>query len=192
MYKHFLKRFIDFLFSLTILLFLFPILLLIAIIIKLTSPGPIFFMQERVGRGGNLFKIYKFRTMIVNKNREIIQTFENDPEITMIGKILRRLKVDEIPQLINVFWGDMALIGPRPALPLLYKKYNYVELQKRLSVRPGMTGWAQIHGNIFLSWEERLKYDSYYVEHLSFLLDIRIIVKTVAVVLFGEQKFIKK
>ena len=186
------KRLIDVLVSLVILLFLFPFLILVVFLIKIDSKGPIFYLQSRVGKNGHFFKVYKFRTM-TNKQRDpnAKQTFLDDPDITRIGSLLRRFKIDELPQIWNVFVGDMSLVGPRPALPSLYEKYGDLA-NKRCCVRPGMTGWAQVNGNIYLPWEKRLLLDSEYVDRISFMFDLRILVKTVAIVLLGEDKFIKK
>lgn len=187
-----IKRFLDFFISFIILLFLFPIFIIVAVLIKLDSEGPIFYLQSRVGKNGCAFRIYKLRTM-TNKERDpnIKQTYLQDPDVTRIGKFLRRFKIDELPQIWNVFIGDMSLVGPRPALPSLYDKYGEIA-KKRCEVRPGMTGWAQVNGNIYLTWEERLRLDSEYVNRMSFMLDLRILIKTVAIVLFGEEKYIKK
>lgn len=186
------KRLIDVLVSLVILLFLFPFLILVVFLIKIDSKGPIFYLQSRVGKNGHFFKVYKFRTM-TNKQRDpnAKQTFLDDPDITRIGSLLRRFKIDELPQIWNVFVGDMSLVGPRPVLPSLYEKYGNLA-NKRCCVRPGMTGWAQVNGNIYLPWEKRLLLDSEYVDRISFMFDLRILVKTVAIVLLGEDKFIEK
>lgn len=186
------KRFLDVLVSFAILLFSFPFLLLVAFLIKLDSKGPIFYLQNRVGKDGYLFGVYKFRTM-TDKERDpnVKQTYLQDPDITRIGGFLRRLKIDELPQIWNVLIGDMSLVGPRPALPSLYEKFGEIA-KKRYKVRPGMTGWAQVNGNIYLPWEKRLRLDGEYVDCMSFMLDLRILVKTVAIVLFGEKKYIKK
>ena len=186
------KRLFDFFISFAILLLLFPLFLIVAVLIKLDSKGPIFYLQSRVGENGRVFRIYKLRTM-TNKERDpnVKQTYLQDPDITRIGGLLRRFKIDELPQIWNVFIGDMSLVGPRPALPSLYEKFGEIA-KKRCEVRPGMTGWAQVNGNIYLPWEERLCLDREYVDRMSFMLDLRILVKTVAIVLFGEEKYIKK
>ena len=186
------KRLFDFFISFAILLLLFPLFIIVAVLIKLDSKGPIFYLQSRVGENGRVFRIYKLRTM-TNKERDpnVKQTFLQDPDITRIGGLLRRFKIDELPQIWNVFIGDMSLVGPRPALPSLYEKFGEIA-KKRCEVRPGMTGWAQVNGNIYLPWEERLCLDREYVDRMSFMLDLRILVKTVAIVLFGEEKYIKK
>ena len=186
------KRLFDFIISFAILLLLFPLFIIVAVLIKLDSKGPIFYLQSRVGENGRVFRIYKLRTM-TNKERDpnVKQTYLQDPDITRIGGLLRRFKIDELPQIWNVFIGDMSLVGPRPALPSLYEKFGEIA-KKRCEVRPGMTGWAQVNGNIYLPWEERLCLDREYVDRMSFMLDLRILVKTVAIVLFGEEKYIKK
>lgn len=186
------KRLFDFFISFAILLLLFPLFIIVAVLIKLDSKGPIFYLQSRVGENGRVFRIYKLRTM-TNKERDpnVKQTYLQDPDITRIGGLLRRFKIDELPQIWNVFIGDMSLVGPRPALPSLYEKFGEIA-KKRCEVRPGMTGWAQVNGNIYLPWEERLCLDREYVDRMSFMLDLRILVKTVAIVLFGEEKYIKK
>ena len=186
------KRLFDFFISFAILLLLFPLFIIVAVLIKLDSKGPIFYLQSRVGENGRVFRIYKLRTM-TNKERDpnVKQTYLQDPDITRIGGLLRRFKIDEWPQIWNVFIGDMSLVGPRPALPSLYEKFGEIA-KKRCEVRPGMTGWAQVNGNIYLPWEERLCLDREYVDRMSFMLDLRILVKTVAIVLFGEEKYIKK
>ena len=186
------KRLFDFFISFAILLLLFPLFIIVAVLIKLDSKGPLFYLQSRVGENGRVFRIYKLRTM-TNKERDpnVKQTYLQDPDITRIGGLLRRFKIDELPQIWNVFIGDMSLVGPRPALPSLYEKFGEIA-KKRCEVRPGMTGWAQVNGNIYLPWEERLCLDREYVDRMSFMLDLRILVKTVAIVLFGEEKYIKK
>lgn len=185
-----LKRLTDIIISLFLLILLSPILILCTLSIKLGDKGPIFYKQQRVGLNGSLFEILKFRSMNVNENREIGQTFNTDPEVTWIGRLMRRTKIDELPQLINVVKGDMGLVGPRPCLIITYEEMPEWA-KERFKVRPGMTGLAQINGNIFLSWEERWKYDIQYVKNLSILNDIKIVFKTILVVIFGEDKFKK-
>ena len=185
-----LKRLTDLIISLFLLILLSPILILCTLFIKLGDKGPIFYKQQRVGLNGCLFEILKFRSMTVNENRSIRQTFNTDPEVTWIGKVMRRTKIDELPQLINVVKGDMGLVGPRPCLIITYEEMPEWA-KERFKVRPGMTGLAQINGNIFLRWEERWKYDIQYVKTLSILNDIKIVFKTILVVIFGEDKFKK-
>lgn len=187
-----IKRFLDFFISFAILLFLFPLFIVVAVLIKMDSNGPIFYLQGRVGKNGDIFQVYKFRTMtdeVRDPNKK--QTYLNDPDITRIGRFLRRFKFDELPQIWNVFIGDMSLVGPRPALPSLYEEFGEIA-KKRCRVRPGMTGLAQVNGNIYLPWEKRLLLDGEYVDNISFMLDLKILIKTIAIVLFGEEKYIRK
>lgn len=160
---------------------------LIALAIKLDSKGPVFYRQERVGKDGKIFKLWKFRTMIVGAERMGAgYGFEpNDPRITRVGKVLRTTGIDELPQLINVLKGDMSLVGPRPALPYQAEKYNERQ-RRRLSVKPGITGWALIHGRNELTWSERIKYDLWYIENFSLWLDLKILLKTLKVVALRE------
>lgn len=188
-----LKRIFDMVVSFLILVILFPIGLLIALLIKLDSKGPVFFFQDRPGLKGKIFKIYKFRTMnlgseVMIKGKEVMK---DDIRVTRIGKFLRRTKIDEMPQIINVLKGDMSLIGPRPERIDSLKDYDE-EISKRLNVLPGMTGLAQVCGNIYLPLSERYKLDVYYVENFSLLLDLKIMVRTVGVILLGEEKFKNK
>ena len=186
----FFKRMIDILFSLVGLILFSPICIIIAILIKLTSKGPVIFKQERIGKNGKVFKMYKFRSMIQNaeKTGSGVYSGKDDPRVTKIGKILRKTSLDELPQMWNILTGSMSFIGPRPVLtyhPWTYDKYTKEQL-KRFSVRPGITGWAQIHGRKTVEWNERLKYDVYYVEHLSFLLDLKIFFITIKKVILSE------
>lgn len=190
MYKKYIKRGLDVFFSSLIILLLAPLLLLLFLLIKLNSRGPVFFLQERVGKDGRVFMIYKLRTMIDKKREVTSEIYKDNQEVTGIGNVLRRFKFDEIPQVFNVFLGDMSFIGPRPALAQLYE--TVPEARVRLFVRPGMTGLAQVHGNIYLSWEERVRLDREYVNDLCFRLDCLILLRTVAVVLLGEDKFLRK
>lgn len=185
----FIKRIIDLLGSGIGILILYPVLCLVIVLIKIFMPGPIFFKQERVGKQGRLFQILKFRTMKVDNEAEKNHDFSKDKErLTVLGKILRRMKVDELPQLINVFLGDMSLVGPRPTVMEQVEKYT-ARQRRRLEMRPGMTGLAQVNGNIALEWEERIEYDLEYVEKFSLILDIKILLKTILIVIFGEEKF---
>lgn len=162
---------------------LIPLHILIAIAIKLDSEGPVFFKQERLGKKGKVFKIYKFRTMVDNAESmgSGIYTYEGDPRVTKIGSILRKTSLDELPQFINVLIGDMSVIGPRPPLPYHPRKYEeYNEKQiKRFHVRPGITGHAQVTARNALVWDERIVLDVEYVEQQSFFLDIKILFLTI-------------
>lgn len=186
-----LKRSFDLLLSVISILILSPFLILSGLLISLTSKGPVFFKQDRLGKGGKVFKLYKFRTMTHKKRESKEQVFGDSPEVTFVGKFLRRLKIDELPQLINVLKGNMSFVGPRPCLPELKEEFDE-NGKLRLKVRPGLSGLAQINGNIYLSWPERWKYDAEYVKQQSIILDLKIIFKTFLIVLFGEDKFIKK
>ncbi len=162
-------------------------LVFISLMIKFESKGPIFFLQDRLGKNGNVFRIYKFRSMKTRIDRIEKQVFNNNPDLTLFGRFIRRFKIDELPQLINVLKGDMSLIGPRPCLPSLKEKFDE-NAYYRLKVRPGLTGWAQVNGNIYNSWPKRWELDRYYVENLSFLFDFKILILTIKVVLLGEKK----
>lgn len=181
-----MKRFFDVIFSLFVLVLLFPILLIFILLIGLESRGPVFFLQERLGQNGKIFLLFKLRSMRVNLNRVENQVFSEHPDITKIGKIVRRYKIDELPQLFNIIKGDMSIVGPRPCLPSLKEKFDR-NAYYRLRVKPGLTGWAQINGNIYNSWEKRFELDRFYVENRSFFLDLKIIFKTFGVIIFGEK-----
>jgi undecaprenyl phosphate N,N'-diacetylbacillosamine 1-phosphate transferase len=185
------KRFFDVFFAVCALLILSPVLLICILCILITSKGPVFFLQERAGRNGKPFKILKLRTMTHKKRDVNKEIFKGNAEVTVVGKILRRLKIDELPQLINILKGDMSFIGPRPAMTNLQDKFDENGVY-RLHVRPGLSGLAQVHGNIYLDWPERWQYDRRYVTNMSFVLDLEIIMKTFLVVFFGEKKFLKK
>lgn len=188
-----IKRCIDLLGSLVGLIIFSPILLIIALIIKLTSKGTVFFLQDRLGRNGNIFKIIKFRTMVMGAEKKGDGLFvygTNDNRITGIGKVLRKTSLDEIPQLINVLKGDMSIVGPRP--PVIYFPYdgyeNYPDwAKKRFKMRPGITGLAQVKTRTTAPWNERIKIDNEYVEGFNIFLDIKIIIKTVVVVFCSKN-----
>ena len=191
----FAKRLIDLLGSLTGLIILLPVFVIISILIKLTSKGPIFFTQERLGKNGKIFKIIKFRTMVVNAEKmgdRIAVKNEDDPRITKVGKFLRATSLDELPQLLNVLKGDMSLVGPRPSVPYHpYKYEDYNNFQKRrFEMRPGMTGLAQVSVRNSVPWDERIKLDVEYVEKFSILLDIKILFKTLQKIFYGENIYL--
>jgi undecaprenyl phosphate N,N'-diacetylbacillosamine 1-phosphate transferase len=190
MYRY-IKRVFDLFFSSILLLLLVPFFLFIYVIIKLDSKGPFFFIQKRLGLNGKTFYIYKLRTMTNKVRYTHKEIFGEYPEVTKVGFFLRRFKIDELPQILNVFLGDMSFVGPRPGLPEQIGEFNE-DAKVRLLVRPGLTGLAQINGNIYLSWPERWIYDRKYVENLSFQLDVLIIIKTFKILLRGEAKFLKK
>lgn len=184
-----IKNIFDFLFSLSGIVMLVPVYIMTIVLLKITMPGPIFFKQKRVGKDGREFEVLKFRTMKVDEVAEKNLDCSMDAErITSFGKILRRTKIDETPQLFNVLKGEMSLVGPRPTLKNQVENYDEFQNQ-RLNVKPGMTGLAQVNGNVALTWEERIIYDVSYVNNFSLLLDANIILKTVLIVIFGEEKF---
>ncbi len=179
-----LKRALDFAVALAGLITLAPVLLLIAVAILLDDGLPIFFLQERVGKDGKIFKLVKFRTMKRGSEKGSPIVTENDPRITRVGRFLRRWSLDELPQLWNVLLGHMSLVGPRPALPYQVERYTPRQ-RRRLSVRPGITGWAQVRGRNALSWPERIELDLEYIEKMSFWFDLKILLLTVPTVLRG-------
>lgn len=188
-----LKRVLDFTAALGGLIVLLPISALIAVCVRLDSPGPAFFRLRMAGRGGKAFDQWKFRTMVVNA-RQLAHPFETsatDPRITRVGRFLRRWSLDELPQLWNVLRGEMSLVGPRPAFIEITARYSALEAP-RLQMRPGLTGLAQVHGRNLLPWPERVAFDLEYVEHYSMWLDFKILLRTVPVVLqskgvYGED-----
>jgi undecaprenyl phosphate N,N'-diacetylbacillosamine 1-phosphate transferase len=187
-YVKFWKRIVDFSLALLILAITFPLLIISAIGIKISSIGPIVFRQRRVGLHGETFQILKLRTMRLNDMRNLAQTYNNDPEVFPFGRMLRRLKLDELPQVFNVLCGDMSIVGPRPCLPQTFEEMPEWARRRSL-VRPGITGMAQVNGNVALTWEERWLFDIKYVESISFFTDIRLIIKTLAVVILGEERY---
>lgn len=184
MYAKYIKRFLDLILSLLALIILMPVLVIVAIVIKIDSKGPVFFLQERLGKNGKVFKIIKFRTMVVNAEKigdGLKVKSEKDNRITRVGKILRKTSLDELPQLINVVKGEMALIGPRPPVTYHPHKYDeYPEEQKRrFLVRPGITGLAQVRVRNSATWDERIKIDLEYIKKITFIGDFRIFVNTI-------------
>jgi lipopolysaccharide/colanic/teichoic acid biosynthesis glycosyltransferase len=190
MYQAFVKRISDIVFSALGLLVLSPLFLLIAILVRCTSKGPVIFRQERLGRDAKVFRICKFRTMADNSEHtgSGVYSDRNDSRVTKVGRVLRATSLDELPQLWNILRGDMSFIGPRP--PLTYHPWTidrYSEEQLRMfRVRPGITGWAQVHGRRELEWHERLRLNVWYADHVSFALDLKIIFLTVGVMLSGK------
>lgn len=182
---------LDIILSVTLLIILSPLLLVVYLLIKIDSKGPFLFVQKRLGYQARVFNAYKLRTMTHKIRHTHTQVYGKHPDVTRVGFYLRKYKIDELPQLINIFRGEMSFVGPRPGLPEQLKNYNEVA-KTRLQVRPGLTGLAQINGNIYLTWPERWMYDGLYVKQLSFKLDISIIIKTFLILIKGEDKFIKK
>ena len=185
MYRHFFKRFIDIIISLIGILVGGIPMLIVALLIKLDSPGPVLFKQVRLGKNGKQFHIYKFRSMCVGTERSGVYSDKQDKRVTKVGKFIRATSLDELPQFFNILKGDMSLIGPRP--PLTYHPWpleEYTDFQRRMfEVRPGITGWAQVHGRKDVEWHHRIELSVWYVDHLSFWLDIKIMFKTVFKVL---------
>lgn len=168
-----------------------PLFAIAAVSIRLDSRGPVFFMQTRVGQGGREFELLKFRTMTDVARVADREILAGDAEVTRVGAALRRLKVDELPQLWNVLRGDMSLVGPRPCLPEQLESFND-DGNARLQVRPGLTGLAQVNGNVYLSWPDRWKWDRRYVENLSPRLDLEILARTFMVLTKGEKRMVAK
>ena len=185
----YIKRIIDILFSLIGILVLLPILLITALFIKLESKGPVIFKQDRLGKNGRVFKIWKFRSMVVGAEKGGVYSKKGDVRVTKVGKFIRTTSIDEFPQFINIIKGDMSIIGPRPTLiyhPWPIEQYT-IEQKKRFNVRPGVTGWAQVNGRKDVPWEKRLIYDVEYVNNISFFLDIKILFITIYKVIFMKD-----
>ena len=161
-----------------------PLWLYVIIRIKSEDHGPVFFIQERVGKDGKIFRMYKFRSMVVGAEKKGLGVFvrTDDERITKIGKLIRKTSIDELPQFINVLKGEMSIVGPRPTLEYQVKRYNE-EQKRRLLVKPGMTGWAQINGRNNMTWPEKIELDLWYVDHWSIGLDLKIIGRTIILVI---------
>ena len=181
MYKRFVKRCLDFLLSLAALIILSPVLLLVAILVRCKLGSPILFKQKRPGLHEKIFCMYKFRTMTDAKDADG-NLLPDEVRLTKFGKLLRSTSLDELPELFNILKGDMAIVGPRPLLVQYLPRYNERQ-HHRHDVRPGFTGLAQVNGRNSISWQEKFEWDVRYVENVSFLMDLRIIAKTVKVVL---------
>ncbi len=184
MYKYFFKRLLDLLASLFIFILAFPVFIIVFLVLLYSNSGKPFFFQSRPGKNEKIFRIIKFKTM--NDKKDADGNLLPDAErTTAMGSFVRKTSLDEIPQLLNVIKGDMSLIGPRPLLVKYLPLYNE-EQRKRHNVKPGITGWAQINGRNAISWGEKFKYDVYYVNNLSFVLDFKIILLTIKKVLFRD------
>lgn len=201
MYKHYIKRLLDILLSGIALIALSPIFLIVAILVRVKLGYPVIFKQERPGYKGKIFKMFKFRTMLDPQTRDGrkltdkerleciekgIDILTDQERLPKLGRILRAASLDELPELWNIFIGDMSIVGPRP-LATIYLPYYTKEEMRRHDVRPGLTGWAQVHGRNTASWRKRFEYDIYYVDHCSFVLDVKTIFQTVAVVFKHED-----
>lgn len=185
MYKHFFKRFLDIVLSLLALICLSPVLLIVTLLLYIANEGAgAFFLQERPGYKGRIFKVIKFKTMN-DKRDENGKLLLDTLRITKVGKYVRSTSLDELPQLINVLIGDMSLIGPRPLLVKYLPLYSK-EQMRRHDVRPGITGWAQCHGRNAMTWKKKFEYDVWYVDHLSFMTDLKVIFYSIKTVFARE------
>lgn len=186
MYRHFIKRFLDFWISLIVLLIISPVLMIVTIWLHFANKGAgAFFLQDRPGKDGKIFKVIKFKTMTDERDAEG-ELLPDEARLTKVGRFVRSTSIDELPQLINVLKGDMSLIGPRPLLVQYLPLYSK-EQMRRHEVRPGISGWAQCHGRNQISWTEKFKLDVWYVDHLSFMTDVQIIMITIKKVIFRED-----
>lgn len=184
-----IKRTIDILLSLIGAIAGIPIIIAAGILIKLETEGPIIYTQERAGKDGQLFMIYKLRTMYPNAEKDGVQWAQrNDSRVTKVGRVLRKTRIDELPQLINILKGEMSIVGPRPERPHFIKEFSrdLPKFNERLVVKPGLTGWSQINGGYDLSPAEKLEKDLFYIENQSILLDMKIILKTIRIVITFE------
>ncbi|MGL5562898.1 MAG: sugar transferase [Tannerellaceae bacterium] len=184
MYKSFFKRVIDFCIVFTALLFIWPVLVVVAIWLKIANKGDAFFLQPRPGKDGKIFKVIKFKTMTDECDADG-KLLPDDKRLTNVGRFVRSTSIDELPQLINVLKGDMSLIGPRPLLVQYLPLYD-AEQARRHEVRPGITGWAQVNGRNAISWSRKFELDVWYVDHISFLLDLKILFLTIKKVFVRE------
>ena len=195
MYKKYLKRIFDICFSFSLIIIFLPVIFIIAIIVFLKSTpstrGPLIFSQKRVGFRNQFFTIYKLRTLYKRKIFIKDNSHKENLETIPMGQFMRRFKFDEIPQLINVLKGDMSIIGPRPFIPSISNKFKMHET-KRYLLRPGLTGLAQISGNDYLSWEQKLDYDDKYIDNISFLFDMKIIFLTIIGIFYGEKETLRR
>ncbi len=208
MYKRFIKRLLDLILSGMAIIFLLPVSLFVAILVRVKLGSPVLFKQERPGYKGKVFRMFKFRTMLdpqtkygrVLTDKERLECIEkgidiltDEERLTKLGRFLRAASLDELPELWNIFIGDMSIVGPRP-LATIYLPYYTKEEMRRHDVRPGLTGWAQVNGRNSATWEKRFEYDVYYVDHCSFTLDVKIFFQTISVVFHhknigqGEEK----
>lgn len=199
LYTNFFKRVLDIVLSLILLPCILIACIIIAPIIFIEDKGPIFYNGKRLGKNGKVFKMYKFRSMIVdapdirNKDGSTFNS-EKDPRLTKIGKFLRKTSIDELPQIVNVLKGDMSFVGPRPHIITNYKGYNTLtkEKQQRLKIRPGITGYSQAYYRNSITSDEKIKNDIYYVNNVSLLLDIKIIIKTFVSVINRDNIYVSK
>lgn len=183
------KRLFDLLLGILVLVLVSPLLLLIALLIKLEDRGPIFYRQERIGKDGRPFLLTKIRSMVIGAEHKGagILVVKNDNRITRVGQVIRKLSLDELSQVFDVLRGDMSIVGPRPGLRYQFELYD-AEQKRRLAVRPGITGWAQIHGRNSIPWPERIRLDLEYIDNLTFGKDLLSILKTIPAVLSGSDQ----
>ena len=184
MYKNFFKRIIDFTAAFIGLICFLPIMLPIGFLLLIVNNGKPFFFQKRPGKGERIFSIIKFKTMTDKKNSEG-ELLPDVERLTKIGQFVRKTSLDEIPQLFNVLLGQMSLVGPRPLLPRYLPRYS-VSQRRRHDVKPGITGWAQVNGRNAIGWQKKFELDVYYVDNISFMLDVRILIKTVVKVIKSD------
>ena len=191
LYRDYIKRILDLLIAIPVLIVAAIPMLIVALLIKLDSPGPVLFRQDRLGKGGKVYEMLKFRSMVVNAEHtgSGVYSDKNDSRVTRIGRIIRATSIDELPQLFNVLKGDMSLIGPRP--PLTYHPWpieEYTEEQKHMfDVRPGFSGWAQMNGRREIEWNHRIELNVWYVNHVRFGLDAKIFFMTIIKILTGNK-----
>ena len=186
MYKHFFKRFFDFWIAFFVLICLSPLLLVVTLWLHFANKGAgAFFLQERPGKDGRIFKIVKFKTMTDERDAQG-QLLSDEARLTRVGRFVRSISIDELPQLVNVLKGDMALIGPRPLLPKYLPLYSEEQMRRHV-VRPGISGWAQCHGRNSISWTEKFKLDVWYVDHVSIITDLKVVFITIKNVLMRKD-----
>ncbi len=185
MYRKYFKRLLDFVISLAAIVLLSPLIIIVAVVLCLANGGNPFFTQRRPGRSARIFLLIKFRTMNSSKDANG-QLLSDEERLTTVGKMVRKTSLDELPQLFNVLLGDMSLVGPRPLLIAYLPLYNAYQ-NRRHEVKPGISGWAQVNGRNNISWSKKFELDVWYVEHLSFALDLRIVIKTISKVFKSED-----
>lgn len=177
LYRNFFKPLIDFLAAFIVLIITSPVLICIILLLTIVNQGKPFFLQSRGAKGGKVFKVIKFKTMNDKKDKHG-NLLPDHQRMTIVGKVVRRLSLDELPQLLNILKGDMSLIGPRPFIAEYLSIYNDIQ-KRRHEVRPGITGWAQVNGRNTISWKQKLEYDVWYVDNISFALDVKIVFMTI-------------
>lgn len=185
-----IKRLLDIIWSVVLLVITSPVVLIFILLIKLETPGSAFYSQERVGMMGKRFSVIKLRSMYTDAEDKsgAVWASKNDSRVTRVGKFIRKTRIDELPQLWNVLKGEMSLIGPRPERPIFTEQFSQEipGFEQRLRVAPGLTGWAQVNGGYDITPEQKLRYDEYYINHISFKLDFKIFIKTLKVVILGD------